>query len=312
MFLQVYNNTNHACRLGHRDHDQRHPGQHLHARSVPERDQPVRLPRRRRCPPKASCRRPSTTADYGPTQGALLLFKIQVVSLDNRPLELKIVDPDEPVADGLGRARRLAQAGQPDRRPAGRLRAPGGRPAPRWSPPAPSLTSSTQTTIRGCSAGANAANQASVLLGFVFGRAGSLPRADSLVPVRAELVSGGGLQALFSSAVPVLPATVTPGIAAEVPVPSRTTPIIRRRTVRATVARSRPATPPAASRRGRKVGGGRRPPSAIVAATVRHLQGAGQDLALADRGRADVQFALDLQAGGQRALGGAGDRPVRG
>ena len=32
-------------------------------------------------------------AHAGPTQGALLLYKIQVVSLDNRPLELKIVDP---------------------------------------------------------------------------------------------------------------------------------------------------------------------------------------------------------------------------
>ena len=31
----------------------------------------------------------------GPTQGALLLFKIKTVSLDNRPLEVKIVDPDD-------------------------------------------------------------------------------------------------------------------------------------------------------------------------------------------------------------------------
>jgi hypothetical protein len=35
-----------------------------------------------------------TTAAYAPTQGAVLLFKIQVVSLDNRPLELKITDPE--------------------------------------------------------------------------------------------------------------------------------------------------------------------------------------------------------------------------
>jgi hypothetical protein len=34
-----------------------------------------------------------TIAANGPTQGALLLFKIQTVSLDNRPLILKIVDP---------------------------------------------------------------------------------------------------------------------------------------------------------------------------------------------------------------------------
>ncbi len=39
---------------------------------------------------------PGTTAFCGPTQGALLLFKIQVVSLDNRPLELKILDPEDP------------------------------------------------------------------------------------------------------------------------------------------------------------------------------------------------------------------------
>lgn len=35
----------------------------------------------------------NTVAADGPTQGALLLYKIKVVSLDNRPLELKIVDP---------------------------------------------------------------------------------------------------------------------------------------------------------------------------------------------------------------------------
>ncbi len=39
---------------------------------------------------------PDTIAAYGPTQGALLLYKIQVVSLDNRPLELKIVEPVQP------------------------------------------------------------------------------------------------------------------------------------------------------------------------------------------------------------------------
>jgi hypothetical protein len=36
-----------------------------------------------------------TIAADGTTQGALLLFKIQIVSLDNRPLTLKIVDPDD-------------------------------------------------------------------------------------------------------------------------------------------------------------------------------------------------------------------------
>jgi hypothetical protein len=35
----------------------------------------------------------NTIAADGPTQGALLLYKIKLVSLDNRPLELHIVDP---------------------------------------------------------------------------------------------------------------------------------------------------------------------------------------------------------------------------
>jgi hypothetical protein len=34
-----------------------------------------------------------TTASNGPTQGVLLLYKIHIVSLDNRPLTLQIVDP---------------------------------------------------------------------------------------------------------------------------------------------------------------------------------------------------------------------------
>jgi hypothetical protein len=38
----------------------------------------------------------NTVAANGPTQGALLLYKIKIVSLDNRPLELKIVDPLDP------------------------------------------------------------------------------------------------------------------------------------------------------------------------------------------------------------------------
>ncbi len=37
----------------------------------------------------------NTISSDGPTQGAMLLFKIQTVSLDNRPLTLKIVDPED-------------------------------------------------------------------------------------------------------------------------------------------------------------------------------------------------------------------------
>jgi hypothetical protein len=38
---------------------------------------------------------PSSVAANGGTQGALLLYKIQVVSLDNRPLTIHIVDPKD-------------------------------------------------------------------------------------------------------------------------------------------------------------------------------------------------------------------------
>ncbi|HEY2181821.1 MAG TPA: hypothetical protein VGH09_09145 [Solirubrobacteraceae bacterium] len=38
---------------------------------------------------------PDTIAAQGPTQGALLLFKIRTVSLDNRPLTFHVVDPND-------------------------------------------------------------------------------------------------------------------------------------------------------------------------------------------------------------------------
>lgn len=38
---------------------------------------------------------PDTVASSGPTQGALLLYKIKTVSLDNRPLTIKISDPQD-------------------------------------------------------------------------------------------------------------------------------------------------------------------------------------------------------------------------
>jgi hypothetical protein len=47
-------------------------------------------------PAKSQLPAPNTVAAAGPTQGALLLYKIKVISLDNRPLILKIVDPLAP------------------------------------------------------------------------------------------------------------------------------------------------------------------------------------------------------------------------
>lgn len=46
--------------------------------------------------PKGRIPELDTVAADGPTQGAMLLFKIKVLSLDNRPIEIKIVDPTDP------------------------------------------------------------------------------------------------------------------------------------------------------------------------------------------------------------------------
>ncbi len=47
-------------------------------------------------PPKSQLPAPGTIADQVGSQGEFLLFKIQIASLDNRPIEIKIVDPEEP------------------------------------------------------------------------------------------------------------------------------------------------------------------------------------------------------------------------
>jgi hypothetical protein len=47
-------------------------------------------------PPKSRIPVLNSVASFGPTQGALLLYKIHVVSLDNRPLTLTLVDPLNP------------------------------------------------------------------------------------------------------------------------------------------------------------------------------------------------------------------------
>lgn len=46
-------------------------------------------------PAKGQLPQLDTTAALGPSQGSMLLYKIQVVSLDNRPLELKITSPTD-------------------------------------------------------------------------------------------------------------------------------------------------------------------------------------------------------------------------
>jgi hypothetical protein len=46
-------------------------------------------------PPEDRLPVPDSVAANGTTQGALLLYKIQIASLDNRPLKLTIVDPTD-------------------------------------------------------------------------------------------------------------------------------------------------------------------------------------------------------------------------
>lgn len=47
-------------------------------------------------PGKSTLPTPDSIAAAAPTQGALLLYKIQIVSLNNRPLKITIVDPSNP------------------------------------------------------------------------------------------------------------------------------------------------------------------------------------------------------------------------
>jgi hypothetical protein len=46
-------------------------------------------------PPKGRLPLPDSIAGAGPTQGALLLYKIRIESLNNRPLKITFVDPND-------------------------------------------------------------------------------------------------------------------------------------------------------------------------------------------------------------------------
>ena len=94
MFMQVYNNTSHE-----------HPAASSFTITDTQENSYTPIPpsetnpfayRAGMVPAKGQLPTPGTLADDDPAQGAVLLYKIQIVSLDNRPLELKIVDPDDP------------------------------------------------------------------------------------------------------------------------------------------------------------------------------------------------------------------------
>jgi hypothetical protein len=47
-------------------------------------------------PAKGQLPLPGSIADSGPTQGALLLYKVRILSLDNRPWKITIANPGDP------------------------------------------------------------------------------------------------------------------------------------------------------------------------------------------------------------------------
>jgi hypothetical protein len=94
VFMQVYNNTNQA-----------HPASTSLTISDTQENRYTPIEpdetnqfayRAGMVAPKNQIPAPGTLADDDPAEGLVLLYKIQVVSLDNRPLELKILDPENP------------------------------------------------------------------------------------------------------------------------------------------------------------------------------------------------------------------------
>jgi hypothetical protein len=92
VFVTVYNNTSES----HQASDSftvEDTQENRYSPIVPEANNPF-VYRAGAVPANNQLPLPGTTADDDPAQGLVLLYKIQVVSLDNRPLELKIVSPE--------------------------------------------------------------------------------------------------------------------------------------------------------------------------------------------------------------------------
>jgi hypothetical protein len=94
VFMQVYNNTS-----------QPHPAAtNMTITDTQENSYTPLLPsavnqfayRGGMVPAKNQIPLPGTIADVDPAEGLVMLYKIQIVSLDNRPLELEIVNPGDP------------------------------------------------------------------------------------------------------------------------------------------------------------------------------------------------------------------------
>ncbi len=93
VFMQVYNNTDQPQRAAETMTISDTQG-NVYAPIVPNETNPYAfrggvVPAKEQLPPS------DTTQAFGPTQGSLLLYKIRVSSLDNRPLEIKITNPED-------------------------------------------------------------------------------------------------------------------------------------------------------------------------------------------------------------------------
>jgi hypothetical protein len=92
VFMTVYNNTSqpHPASNSYTITDTQ---ENSYSPIVPEEGNPF-IYRGGSVPANNQLPLPGTLADDDPAQGLVLLYKIEVVSLDNRPLELKIVNPE--------------------------------------------------------------------------------------------------------------------------------------------------------------------------------------------------------------------------
>lgn len=94
VFVQVYNNSSHALPAA-TSMTITDTQDNTYVPVVPNQTNPFTY-RAGLVEAKGRLPRLDSIASSGPIQGALLLYKIQIVSLDNRPLKLKIVDPTDP------------------------------------------------------------------------------------------------------------------------------------------------------------------------------------------------------------------------
>ena len=205
--------------------------------------------------------------------------------------------PDELVADGLRRARRLVRAGLE----AGFQHLPGHRRG-RFAAGAVFDEHHPDDDPRPRCRRERSEPRVGVAR-LLRSRSRILPRRRSAPAffVRGGFRSPGGALRSSVPPFPSCPRRARPGSPPRCPCRSCTTAIIRRRTVPATAALI-------ARRRGRRARGRierrpRRPPAVgDRGGDGRHLQRRREHLPLADRCRADGQFALDRRGGRQRAL----------